>query len=83
MIFSRNSMGRPVMAPPGLEPAIAEALRKGFADAMHDPELIAEANKIGLELNFVSGADVQALVERVYRSSPDIIARAQAIASAN
>src|SRR5215207_489402 len=31
MIFSRQSMGRPVVAPPGLDPKIAQALRKAFA----------------------------------------------------
>jgi len=83
MIFSRQSMGRPLVAPPGLEPGVTEVLRKAFADAMHDPQFIAEGDKIGLELNFVSGADVQALVERVYRSPPNVVTRAQAIASAN
>jgi tripartite-type tricarboxylate transporter receptor subunit TctC len=83
LIFSRNLMGRPLLAPPGLDPAVAAALRKGFAGAMHDPALIAEAAKINLELNFVSGEDVQALVERLYSSPPDVIARAQAIAAAN
>jgi tripartite-type tricarboxylate transporter receptor subunit TctC len=83
LIFSRNSMGRPLVAPPGLDPAVTAALRKAFADAMHDPGLLAEAAKIDLELNFVSGEEVQALVERLYRSSPDVIARAQAIATTN
>jgi tripartite-type tricarboxylate transporter receptor subunit TctC len=83
LIFSRNSMGRPLLAPPGLDPAVAAVLREGFASAMHDPELIAEAAKINLELNFVSGEDVQALVERLYHSPTDVIARAQAIAAAN
>jgi tripartite-type tricarboxylate transporter receptor subunit TctC len=82
LIFSRNLMGRPLLAPPGLDPAVAAALRKGFADAMHDPALIAEAAKINLELNFVSGKDVQSLVERLYHSPPAVIARAQAIAAA-
>jgi hypothetical protein len=36
-----------------------------------------------LELGFVSGADVQATVERGYRSPPEVTARAQAIAAAN
>jgi tripartite-type tricarboxylate transporter receptor subunit TctC len=83
LIFSRNSMGRPLLAPPGLDPAIAATLRKGFAQAMHDPDLVAEAEKINLELNFVSGEEVQALVERLYQFPPDVIARAQAIAAAN
>lgn len=82
LIFSRNLMGRPLLAPPGLEPAIAAALRQGFAEAMHDPALIADARKTDLELNYVSGEDVQALVERLYHSPPDVIARAQAIAAA-
>jgi tripartite-type tricarboxylate transporter receptor subunit TctC len=83
LIFSRNSMGRPLLAPPGVDPAVAVALRKGFAQAMHDSDLIAEAEKINLELNFVSGEEVQALVERLYHFPPDVIARAQAIAAAN
>lgn len=83
LIFSRNLMGRPLLAPPGLEPAVAATLRTGFADAMHDPNLIAEAAKINLELNFVSGNEVQALVERLYHSPPDVVARAQAIAATN
>jgi tripartite-type tricarboxylate transporter receptor subunit TctC len=83
LIFSRNLMGRPLLAPPRLDPAVAAALRKGFAEAMHDSALIEEAGKINLELNFVSGEDVQALVERLYRSPPNVIARAQAIAGSN
>jgi tripartite-type tricarboxylate transporter receptor subunit TctC len=83
MIFSRQSMGRPVVAPPGLDPKVAQALRKAFADAMHDPQFIAEGAKIDMELNFVAGEAVQALVERLYKSPSDVIARAQAIAAAN
>jgi tripartite-type tricarboxylate transporter receptor subunit TctC len=83
LIFSRNLMGRPLLAPPGLDPAVAAALRKAFAEAMRDPALIADAKKIDLELNFVSGEDVQALIERLYRSPPSVISRAQAIAAAN
>jgi tripartite-type tricarboxylate transporter receptor subunit TctC len=83
MIFSRQSMGRPVVAPPGVDTRVAQALRQAFADAMHDPQFIAEGAKMDLELNFVSGTDVQSMVERLYKAPPDVIARAQAIASAN
>jgi tripartite-type tricarboxylate transporter receptor subunit TctC len=83
LIFSRQSMGRPLIAPPGLDPAVAELLRAAFASAMHDPQLVAEAAKMDLELGFVSGAEVQAMVERLYQSPPEVIARAQAIAAGN
>jgi tripartite-type tricarboxylate transporter receptor subunit TctC len=83
LIFSRQSMGRPLIAPPGLDRAVAELLRAAFASAMRDPQLIAEAAKMDLELGFVSGAEVQAMVERLYQSPPEVIARAQAIAAGN
>jgi tripartite-type tricarboxylate transporter receptor subunit TctC len=83
MIFSRQSMGRPLLAPPGLDPRLAAALRQAFAQAMHDPQLLAEGAKMDLELSFVSGADVQALVERLYRTPPDVTARAQTIVATN
>src|SRR5713226_1214806 len=63
LIFSRQAMGRPLVAPPGLHPQVGEALRTAFAAAMRDPQLIAEAAKMDLELGFVGGADVQALVD--------------------
>jgi tripartite-type tricarboxylate transporter receptor subunit TctC len=83
MIFSRNSMGRPLVAPPGLDPRVSRALRQAFSDVMHDAAFIGEGAKVGLELNFVGGADVQAMVERLYSASPAVVARAQAIATAN
>jgi tripartite-type tricarboxylate transporter receptor subunit TctC len=83
MIFSRQAMGRPLVAPPGLDPRVATALREAFAEAMRDPQLIAEGAKMDLELGFVSGADVQALVQRLYNSPPEVIARAQAIVATN
>jgi len=81
LVFSRQSMGRPLVAPPGTDAGVAQALRRAFADAMRDPELVAEASRMELEINAVEGAEVQALMDRLYRSAPAVIARAQAIAS--
>ncbi len=81
VIFSRQSMGRPLIAPPSLDPRLTQVLRNGIAAAMNDPELLAEAARTGLEINFVSGNEVQALVEGLYRSPPAVVARAQAIAA--
>jgi tripartite-type tricarboxylate transporter receptor subunit TctC len=81
-IFSRQSMGRPLVAPPGLDQRLAQVLRAGFAAAMNDPELLAEGARTGLEINSVGGEDVQALIEGLYRSPPAVVARAQAIAAA-
>ncbi len=50
---------------------------------MRDPQFIAEGAKMNLELEFVGGDAVQRLVERLYQSAPNVIARAQAIVAAN
>jgi tripartite-type tricarboxylate transporter receptor subunit TctC len=83
MIFSRQAMGRPLLAPPGLDPRVTQALRQGITDAMRDPQFIAEGARMSMELNFVSGEEVQTMVERLYKSPAPVIARAQAIAAAN
>jgi tripartite-type tricarboxylate transporter receptor subunit TctC len=82
VIFSRQSMGRPVVAPPGLKPDVAAALRQAFDQTMHDPQFIAECDKVGLELNYVSGSDVQALVARAYQSPPSVVAALRKIGGA-
>ena len=76
-------MGRPLVAPPGLDPPVSQLLRHAFAEAMRDRDLIAEAARMELDLGFMGGDEVQAMVERLYRSAPDVIARAQAIAAGN
>jgi tripartite-type tricarboxylate transporter receptor subunit TctC len=72
-------MGRPIAAPPGLEPRVAVALRKAFAEVMHDPEFLAEASRLGLEMSFISGEDVQQLLESLYALPREIVDRAQKI----
>ncbi len=81
LIFARQSMGRPLAAPPGLEPSVLAALRRAFADTMKDPDFIAEAEKIGLEIDFVSGEDVGALVKQLYELPKDVRDRAQTLMS--
>jgi tripartite-type tricarboxylate transporter receptor subunit TctC len=79
LIFSRQSMGRPVVAPPGLRRGVAAALRKGFADVMNDPAFIEETAKINLETSFVSGEEVQELVAGLYRLPDSVVSQAQNI----
>jgi hypothetical protein len=81
LIFSRQSMGRPLVAPPGIDMRVAQVLRQAIAKAMSDPQLIAESARMDLEIDFVDGDQVQQLVDRLYRSPPAVIARAQAIAA--
>ncbi len=77
LVFARQTMGRPLMAPEGTPSAIVQALRDGFDKAMKDPELIETAKKIGLEVDSTTGAEVQALVEGLHHLPTAVIERAQ------
>jgi tripartite-type tricarboxylate transporter receptor subunit TctC len=81
LIFARQSMGRPFAAPPGLPAATGAALRQAFSAAMHDPDLIAECQRINMEISFVSGEEIQALVGKLYSFPKSVLERGQKIAS--
>jgi tripartite-type tricarboxylate transporter receptor subunit TctC len=76
LIFSRQVMGRPFLAPPGLPADRAAALQKAFMDTMKDPEFLAAAEKAQLEITPVSGPDIAALVKKVYATPPAIARKA-------
>jgi len=66
LILIKNEMARPYFVGPQVPTERLAALRSAFEATVKDPDTIAEAKKSGLELDFVSGTNVQALVARVY-----------------
>jgi tripartite-type tricarboxylate transporter receptor subunit TctC len=80
LVFARQVMGRPYVAPPNLPADRLAALRDAFMDTMHDKDFLAEAEKTELEVNPVSGEDVEKLVKDVYATPADIVAKAKAAA---
>ncbi|MFN3889201.1 MAG: Bug family tripartite tricarboxylate transporter substrate binding protein [Beijerinckiaceae bacterium] len=82
LIVSRQTIARPFAAPPNVPADRVAALRAAFAATMKDKEFLAEADKQKLEVDPVSGADVQKLIEDIYKSSPDVIARAKEVMAA-
>jgi tripartite-type tricarboxylate transporter receptor subunit TctC len=79
LILSRQSMAYPFVAPPGVPVERIRALRDAFDAVMKDPEFIADAKKQNLEVDPVSGPEIQALVEKIYSSPPEVIQRAKAV----
>jgi tripartite-type tricarboxylate transporter receptor subunit TctC len=73
LIFARQSVARPYAAPPGVPAERVAALRKAFDDTMKDPVFLAEAEQTKLEVEPVSGEEVQVLVAELYHSSPKVV----------
>src|SRR5262245_35396688 len=76
LVFARQPMGRPFLAPPNLPAERVTVLRAAFMAALTDQEFLAEAEKMKLEINPVSGEAVQAIVQEVYQTPKAIAAAA-------
>jgi tripartite-type tricarboxylate transporter receptor subunit TctC len=77
LICAKYGMSRPFMAPPNLTPDRAPALRAAFAATLKDPELLADAKKQRMEINLVTGEQVEALVKRIFQTPESLAARAR------
>jgi len=77
LIFSQLLYGRPYVLPPGVPADRVAALRKAFVDTFRDPEIVAEAGKMKLDVDALSGEEVQAEVAKAYAMPPHIIERAR------
>jgi tripartite-type tricarboxylate transporter receptor subunit TctC len=80
-IFARQSMGRPLLLPPDVPPAVVATLRTAFDETLKDPEFLQEAQRLGLEINGLSGRDVQAIVDEIYKAPKAVIQRAKEAAN--
>ena len=74
LVLSRQEMGWPFTAPPGLPKERADALRAAFDATMKDPDYLAEAQQRRLDVNPMSGAAIDKLIGELYATPPEVIA---------
>lgn len=75
LVFSAQEVGRPWVVPEGVPEQIVAILRKAFDDTMADPEFRADAARRKLDLDPTSGADIQAVVNDIYKTPPAVVER--------
>jgi tripartite-type tricarboxylate transporter receptor subunit TctC len=73
LVLVQQVMGRPVLAPPNVPADRVKALRDAFDATMTDPEFLAECDKQKLEVNPVSGAKLNAMLDRVYQTPKAVV----------
>ena len=73
IILSRQTMGRPFIAPPALPDDRKTALRTAFDATMKDPEFLAEAKARGHEVNPVNGEAIDRLLAELYATPKDVV----------
>jgi hypothetical protein len=78
LALARLEFGRPFFMPPNVPATRVEAVRRAFDATMKDKEFLAEADKLKIEIDPLSGVEVAALIEQIFRTAPETIARVRA-----
>lgn len=78
LMVMASRIGRPVLTPPGVPADRVAALRAAFDAAVSSKAFIAEAKKRRLEINPVSGIEVQKVVREILSTPPEIAKLARA-----
>jgi tripartite-type tricarboxylate transporter receptor subunit TctC len=75
--FRQLLLGRPLAGPPGIPAERLKALRDALTATMKDPEFLAEANKVGLDIDPASAEAVEDLLKRLAAFPPEVFRKAQ------
>lgn len=77
LVFAPQTFARPIAAPPNVAPERLAVLRRAFDATLADPELLSEAERLKLDIDLVTGTELETLIKRLYDSPLDVIARAK------
>jgi tripartite-type tricarboxylate transporter receptor subunit TctC len=66
-------VGRPYVMTPGTPDALLKLVREAFAAALKDPELVAEATKAKMELEYTSGEETLKILTEVLSQPKDVV----------
>ena len=66
-------IGRPYVMPPGTPEQIANIMREAFAKAIADKELVAEATKAKMDLNYLGADEAQKMLKEVLEQPKDVV----------
>jgi tripartite-type tricarboxylate transporter receptor subunit TctC len=76
LILAAQQMARPFAAPPGIPADRKAILVKAFNDTMKDPEYLADAKRLDLDVNPVSGKELDDLLAELYETPKDVVKKA-------
>jgi tripartite-type tricarboxylate transporter receptor subunit TctC len=75
VILTAATLGRPITASPGIPPERTKILREAYGKAIKDPELLAEAEKRGWDVDPLTGEQLESLAKEVTAQPREVIER--------
>jgi len=76
LILAAQEMARPFAAPPGIPADRKAALVKAFDATMKDPEFLADAKKLNIDVNPVTAKALDELLAELYATPKDVVKKA-------
>jgi hypothetical protein len=83
LVLMRQEMGRPVAAPPGVSAERIAALRQAFKATLRDPGFRAEAQRLQLEIDPLTAAEIGRILAAAYGAPRSIVDEAAALIEPN
>lgn len=80
LLGSGSDIGQTMMAPPNVPEGRLAVLRRAFRDMAADREFVAEAARVGINVDMMGGAELSALVSSASEAPVDVLDRLRAIA---
>src|SRR5580692_8444562 len=78
-VFSSTEFGRPYVFPPDVPQDLVGTMRKAIADAVRDPDLVAEASAIKRDMTYTPPDRLEQLVGKLYETPPAVIEKVKAL----
>lgn len=79
LLYAGQSLGRQFLAPPDLVEGRLDMLRAAFDATMKDPAFLEEAARSRLDVDPRGGAELEALVKKLYAAPKDLVQRLQSL----
>jgi tripartite-type tricarboxylate transporter receptor subunit TctC len=77
--FKQILLGRPLAAPPGMPAERLADLRAAFMDTMRDPDFLADAQRANIDIDPVTGEEVDQLLDQFSKYPESVVDRAKAV----
>ena len=77
--FGPWSYGRPLLAPPGTAIDRVEALRRAFTDTLADPQFLADAQRLNMEVQPTAPQLIEQLLAEILRTPAPVVERARVV----
>ena len=75
LLIASNSFGRPYVLPPATPAEPVKILREAFMKTLSDPELLADAKRRRIDIEYTSGEELDRLAKEVITKDTEVIER--------